>query len=334
MDDYSGELEVESADIPSFPVNMEYKKYNVVFTVQTDEGVAIENANIHINENDYKTSQGGLVTVRLSDGQYPYTVTKEGYVQTQGNVEVSGSNKNVLAQLTPISYNITFVVKDNMASPNLLQGVSIDIENEDKTVTTNASGEAIISLKAGKYTASFMKNSYKTETLSFEVTGEATFTQILKKIWNLTFKVTAAGKSGLKDVTVSVSGPAILSGSPINLKTKEDGTTDPVQVVNGAYDWSASLTGYSPEEGVGSIQDADQQKAVELTYGFETTFITSPATQGVVIYIDSSERIVTGQDGTAKINLSTGVHSYTFTKTGTIGGSGSVTIEEAEKVYR
>ena len=331
MDDYSGELEVESADIPSFPVNMEYKKYNVVFTVQTDEGVAIENANIHINENDYKTSQGGLVTVRLSDGQYPYTVTKEGYVQTQGNVEVSGSNKNVLAQLTPISYNITFVVKDNMASPNLLQGVSIDIENEDKTVTTNASGEAIISLKAGKYTASFMKNSYKTETLSFEVTGEATFTQILKKIWNLTFKVTAAGKSGLKDVTVSVSGPAILSGSPINLKTKEDGTTDPVQVVNGAYDWSASLTGYSPEEGVGSIQDADQQKAVELTYGFETTFITSPATQGVVIYIDSSERIVTGQDGTAKINLSTGVHSYTFTKTGTIGGSGSVTIEEAEK---
>lgn len=331
MDDYSGELEVESADIPSFPVNMEYKKYNVVFTVQTDEGVAIENANIHINENDYKTSQGGLVTVRLSDGQYPYTVTKEGYVQTQGNVEVSGSNKNVLAQLTPISYNITFVVKDNMASPNLLQGVSIDIENEDKTVTTNASGEAIISLKAGKYTASFMKNSYKTETLSFEVTGEATFTQILKKIWNLTFKVTAAGKSGLKDVTVSVSGPAILSGSPINLKTKEDGTTDPVQVVNGAYDWSASLTGYSLEEGVGSIQDADQQKAVELTYGFETTFITSPATQGVVIYIDSSERIVTGQDGTAKINLSTGVHSYTFTKTGTIGGSGSVTIEEAEK---
>lgn len=174
MDDCLGELEVVSADIPSFPVNMEYKKYDIVFTVQTDEGVAIENANIHINEKDYQTSQGGLVTVRLSDGQYPYTVTKEGYVQTQGNVEVSGSNKNVLAQLTPISYNITFVVKDNMASPNLLQGVSIDIENEDKTVTTNASGEAIISLKAGKYTASFMKNSYKTETLSFEVTGEAT----------------------------------------------------------------------------------------------------------------------------------------------------------------
>ena len=331
MDDYSGELEVESADIPSFPINMEYKKYDVVFTVQTDEGVAIENANIHINENDYKTSQGGLVIVRLSDGDYPYEVTKDGYVQTQGNVEVSGSNKNVLAQLTPISYNITFVVKDNMASPNLLQGVSIDIENEDKTVTTNASGEAIISLKAGKYTASFMKNSYKTETLSFEVTGEATFTQILKKIWNLTFKVTAAGKSGLKDVTVSVSGPAILSGNTVSLKTKDDGTTDPVQVINGAYDWNASLTGYSPEEGVGSVQDADQEKVIELTYGFETTFTTSPATQGVVIYIDGSERIVTGQDGTAKINLSTGVHNYTFTKTGTIGGSGSVTIEEAEK---
>lgn len=331
MDDYSGELEVESADIPSFPVNMEYKKHDIVFTVQTDEGVAIENANIHINEKDYQTSQGGLVTVRLSDGQYPYTVTKEGYVQTQGNVEVSGSNKNVLAQLTPISYNITFVVKDNMASPNLLQGVSIDIENEDKTVTTNASGEAIISLKAGKYTASFMKNSYKIETLSFEVTGEATFTQILKKIWNLTFKVTAAGKSGLKDVTVSVSGPAILSGNTVSLKTKDDGTTDPVQVINGAYDWNASLTGYSPEEGVGSVQDADQEKVIELTYGFETTFTTSPATQGVEITIDGNDTITTGQDGIATINLSTGTHTYAYSKTGFLNGTGNVRIEEAEK---
>lgn len=331
MDDYLGELEVVSADIPSFPVNMEYKKYDIVFTVQTDEGVVIENANIHINEKDYQTSQGGLVTVRLSDGQYPYTVTKEGYVQTQGNVEVSGSNKNVLAQLTPISYNITFVVKDNMASPNLLQGVSIDIENEDKTVTTNASGEAIISLKAGKYTASFMKNSYKTETLSFEVTGEATFTQILKKIWNLTFKVTAAGKSGLKDVTVSVSGPAILSGNTVSLKTKDDGTTDPVQVINGAYDWNASLTGYSPEEGVGSVQDADQEKVIELTYGFETTFTTSPATQGVEITIDGNDTITTGQDGIATINLSTGTHTYAYSKTGFLNGTGNVRIEEAEK---
>lgn len=331
MDDYLGELEVVSADIPSFPVNMEYKKYDIVFTVQTDEGVAIENANIHINEKDYQTSQGGLVTVRLSDGQYPYTVTKEGYVQTQGNVEVSGSNKNVLAQLTPISYNITFVVKDNMASPNLLQGVSIDIENEDKTATTNASGEAIISLKAGKYTASFMKNSYKTEALSFEVTGEATFTQILKKIWNLTFKVTAAGKSGLKDVTVSVSGPAILSGNTVSLKTKDDGTTDPVQVINGAYDWNASLTGYSPEEGVGSVQDADQEKVIELTYGFETTFTTSPATQGVEITIDGNDTITTGQDGIATINLSTGTHTYAYSKTGFLNGTGNVRIEEAEK---
>jgi uncharacterized membrane protein len=331
MNDYSGELEVVSADIPSFPVNMEYKKYDIVFTVQTDEGVAIENANIHINEKDYQTSQGGLVTVCLSDGQYPYTVTKEGYVQTQGNVEVSGSNKNVLAQLTPISYNITFVVKDNMASPNLLQGVSIDIENENKTATTNASGEAIISLKAGKYTASFMKNSYKTETLSFEVTGEATFTQILKKIWNLTFKVTAAGKSGLKDVTVSVSGPAILSGNTVSLKTKDDGTTDPVQVINGAYDWNASLTGYSPEEGVGSIQDADQEKVIELTYGFETTFTTSPATQGVEITIDGNDTITTGQDGIATINLSTGTHTYAYSKTGFLNGTGNVRIEEAEK---
>lgn len=331
MDDYLGELEVVSADIPSFPINMEYKKYDIVFTVQTDEGVAIENANIHINEKDYQTSQGGLVTVRLSDGQYPYTVTKEGYVQTQGNVEVSGSNKNVLAQLTPISYNITFVVKDNMASPNLLQGVSIDISGREGSIITETNGETTVKLKSGRYTATFQKEGYKGEELSFEVTKEETFTQILKKIWNLTFKVTAAGKSGLKDVTVSVSGAAILSGNTVSLKTKDDGTTDPVQVINGAYDWNVSLTGYSPEEGVGSIQDADQEKVIELTYGFETTFTTSPPTQGVQITIDGNDTITTGQDGIATINLSTGTHTYAYSKTGFLNGTGNVQIEEAEK---
>ena len=331
MDDYSGELEVESADIPSFPVNMEYKKYNVVFTVQTDEGVAIENANIHINENDYKTSQGGLVTVRLSDGDYPYEVTKDGYVQTQGSISVSGSNKDVLVQLVPMSYNITFIAKDNMSSPNLLQGVSIKISGKEETLSTETNGEATVKLKAGRYTATFSKEGYKGEELPFEVIGEATFTQILKKIWNLTFKVTAAGKSGLKDVTVSVSGPAILSGNTVSLKTKDDGTTDPVQVINGAYDWNASLTGYSPEEGVGSVQDADQEKVIELTYGFETTFTTSPATQGVEITIDGNDTITTGQDGIATINLSTGMHTYAYSKTGFLNGTGNVQIEEAEK---
>lgn len=331
MDDYSGELEVESADIPSFPVNMEYKKYNVVFTVQTDEGVAIENANIHINENDYKTSQGGLVTVRLSDGDYPYEVTKDGYVQTQGSVSVSGSNKDVLVQLVPMSYNITFIAKDNMSSPNLLQGVSIGISGKEEALVTGTNGEATLKLKAGRYTATFSKEGYKGEELSFEVTKEETFTQILKKIWNLTFKVTAAGKSGLKDVTVSVSGPAILSGNTVSLKTKDDGTTDPVQVINGAYDWNASLTGYSPEEGVGSVQDADQEKVIELTYGFETTFTTSPATQGVEITIDGNDTITTGQDGIATINLSTGTHTYAYSKTGFLNGTGNVRIEEAEK---
>lgn len=331
MDDYSGELEVESADIPSFPINMEYKKYDVVFTVQTDEGVAIENANIHINENDYKTSQGGLVTVRLSDGDYPYEVTKDGYVQTQGSVSVSGSNKDVLVQLVPMSYDITFVAKDNMDSPNLLQGVSIEISGKEETLSTGTNGEATVKLKAGRYTATFQKEGYKGEELSFEVTKEETFVQILKKIWNLAFKVTAAGKSGLKDVTVSVSGAAILSGSSISLKTKDDGTTDPVQVINGAYDWNASLTGYSPEEGVGSIQDADQEKVIELTYGFETTFTTSPATQGVEITIDGNDTITTGQDGIATINLSTGTHTYAYSKTGFLNGTGNVQIEEAEK---
>lgn len=330
MEDYSDDLTVASADIPLLGISMEYRKYNITFAVTTDEGIAVGNANIHINDNDYQTSQGGLVTIPLSNGTYSYTVTKAGYVPTESSVTVSNADKNVAVTVTAMSYDVTFVVKDNMASPNLLQDVEIQIYGREDALTTNASGEATVSLKAGSYNATFAKDGYKGEELSFEVSGEETFTQILKKIWNLSFKVSAAEKTVLQGVTINVSGEALVDGST-TLTTKEDGTTDPVQVVNGAYDWNASLTGYSPEEGVGSIQDADQEKVIELTYGFETTFTTSPATQGVEITIDGNDTITTGQDGIATINLSTGTHTYAYSKTGFLNGTGNVRIEEAEK---
>jgi uncharacterized phage protein gp47/JayE/uncharacterized membrane protein len=330
MEDYSDDLTVASVDIPLLGISMGYRKYNITFAVTTDEGIAVGNANIHINDNDYQTSQGGLVTIPLSNGTYSYTVAKAGYVSTESSVIVSNADKNVAVTVTAMSYDVTFVVKDNMASPNLLQDVEIQIYGREDALTTNASGEATASLKAGSYNATFAKDGYKGEELSFEVSGEETFTQILKKIWNLSFKVSAAEKTVLQGVTINVSGEALVDGST-TLTTKEDGTTDPVQVVNGAYDWNASLTGYSPEEGVGSVQDADQEKVIELTYGFETTFTTSPATQGVEITIDGNDTITTGQDGIATINLSTGTHTYAYSKTGFLNGTGNVRIEEAEK---
>jgi uncharacterized phage protein gp47/JayE/uncharacterized membrane protein len=334
MEDYSDDLTVASADIPLLGISMEYRKYNITFAVTTDEGIAVGNANIHINDNDYQTSQGGLVIIPLSNGTYSYTVTKAGYVPTESSVTVSNADKNVAVTVTAMSYDVTFVVKDNMASPNLLQDVEIQISGREDALTTNASGEATVSLKAGSYNATFAKDGYKGEGLSFEVSGEETFTQILKKIWNLSFKVSAAEKTVLQGVTINVSGEALVGGST-TLTTKEDGTTDSVQVVNGAYDWNASFTGYSPEEGVGSINDADEIKEVELTYGFETTFtvkdnLGSPV-DGVQIVIDGSETLTTANGGIATTNLSTGTHTYTYSKDGYVSGSGTVQIEEAEK---
>ena len=334
MEDYSDDLTVASADIPLLGISMEYRKYNITFAVTTDEGIAVGNANIHINDNDYQTSQGGLVTIPLSNGTYPYTVAKVGYVPTESSVTVLNADKNVAVTVTVMSYDVTFVVKDNMASPNLLQDVEIQISGREDTLTTNASGEATVSLKTGSYAATFIKDGYKGEELSFEVSGEETFIQILKKIWNLSFKVSAAEKTVLQGVTINVSGEALVGGST-TLTTKEDGTTDPVQVINGAYDWNASLTGYSPEEGVGSINDADEIKEVELTYGFETTFtvkdnLGSPV-DGVQIVVDGSETLTTANGGIATTNLSTGTHTYTYSKDGYVSGSGTVQIEEAEK---
>lgn len=329
MDTYTGSLEVVNQDIPMVTVGMEYIKYNVNIIVQTHEGVAVGGANIHINEQDIETSGGGLATIRLSNGTYPYTVTKEGWVQSEGQIEVQGTDKNVVINLVPLSYRVTFSVKDNRESPLAVGEAKVTVD--DKEATTNGSGIAEIELTAGSYLVSVSHDGYVTETRQIEVTKAETFDFTLKKIWNLTFKVSAAEKSPLKDVTINVEGAALLNGNVTGLKTKEDGTTDPIQVINGAFSWNASLKGYSPEEGMGNIKDGDSETNVSLTFGFETTFVVkegSTPVSGVSIVIDGSETITTDDSGTAKAHLSTGSHTYTYSKSGYQSGSGTVQVQE------
>lgn len=329
MDNYTGSLEVANQDIPIVTVSMEYIKYNVNITVQTHEGVAVGGANIHINEQDIETSGGGLATIRLSNGTYPYTVTKEGWVQSEGQIEVQGTNKDVVINLVPLSYKVTFSVKDNRESPLAVGEAKVTVG--DKEVTTNGSGIGEIELTAGSYLVSVSHEGYVTETRQIEVTKAETFDFTIKKIWNLIFKVSAAEKSPLKDVTINVEGAALLNGNVTGLKTKEDGSTDPIQVINGAFSWNASLKGYSPEEGMGNIKDGDSETNVSLTFGFETTFVVkegSTPVSGVSIVIDGSETITTDGGGTAKTHLSTGNHSYTYSKSGYQSGSGTVQVQE------
>jgi uncharacterized membrane protein len=325
-DDYQSNLVVLNKN-ESIDVLMQEKTYAVIFSVTGLGGIALQGVTITVGDKSTTTNEGGIATLSLVNGSYSYTTNKDGYVTSSGDFIVNNAEVPISVNMTPMSYDIVFkVTDDNATSPNPLANVEIKIN--DQTLSTNNQGEVSLRIYGGDYVVSYTLAGYVSVTQEISIVKDETFEQILKKIWNLIFSVVAATKEPLVGATVRVQGSTIIGGEK-TLTTKADGTTDPIEITNGQYTYGASMKGYSPEEGSGEIKDADKTQTVDLVFGFETTFIAKEGEnpiQGVSIIVDNVSILTTGTDGTAKLNLSNGQHTYTYAKDGYMSGSGNITV--------
>lgn len=325
-DDYQSNLVVLNKN-ESIDVLMQEKTYAVIFSVTGLGGIALQGVTITVGDKSTTTNEGGIATLSLVNGSYSYTTNKDGYVTSSGDFIVNNAEVPISVNMTPMSYDIVFkVTDDNTTSPNPLANVEIKIN--DQTLSTNNQGEVSLRIYGGDYVVSYTLAGYVSVTQEISIVKDETFEQILKKIWNLIFSVVAATKEPLVGATVRVQGSTIIGGEK-TLTTKADGTTDPIEITNGQYTYGASMEGYSPEEGSGEIKDADKTQTIDLVFGFETTFVAKEGEtpiQGVSIIVDNVSILTTGTDGTAKLNLSNGQHTYTYAKDGYMSGSGNITV--------
>lgn len=328
-DDYQSNLVVLNKN-ESIDVLMQEKTYAVTFSVTGLGGIALQGVTITVGDKSTTTNEGGIATLSLVNGSYSYTTNKDGYVTSSGDFTVNNAEVPISVNMTPMSCDIIFkVTDDNTTSPNPLANVEIKIN--DQTLSTNNQGEVSLRIYGGDYVVSYTLAGYVSVTQEISIVKNETFEQVLKKIWNLIFSVVAATKEPLVGATVRVQGNTIIGGEK-TLTTKADGTTDPIEITNGQYTYGASMEGYSPEEGSGEIKDADKTQTIDLVFGFETTFVAKEGEtpiQGVSIIVDNVSILTTGTDGTAKLNLSNGQHTYTYAKDGYISGSGNIIVTGA-----
>lgn len=132
----------------------------VNFFVYKGEDTPLEGAVIAIVgvEDALTTNADGLASIILADGNYNYSVSLTGYVSFNGSFTISGSDIDVDIKLNPVTFPVTFTVKNINQSP--MQDASITITETSETLVTNSLGQALFSLPSGNYSYSVTKTNY------------------------------------------------------------------------------------------------------------------------------------------------------------------------------
>jgi len=110
--------------------------HSVAFIINDGE-IAIENAVVEFNEESKQTNVNGLVKFDgvLIGNNYSYLISKPGFIEKSGSVDVADSDVNLTISLDYITYMVAFKVTDSNGAIN---GAEANFNNQNKS--TNDTG--------------------------------------------------------------------------------------------------------------------------------------------------------------------------------------------------
>ncbi len=154
------------------------EEYTVTFNVADMDANPIEGATVTINGMDVSTDASGVATIDLVDGNYPYTVVAEGYMDAEGSVTVAGAavTEDVTLEMEVVSYMVTFnsdlngAIEIGIFDPaNDVVYVTGDMVDwaepgeEGSIMMTDNDGDGVytasLELEAGDYAYKYFKNA-------------------------------------------------------------------------------------------------------------------------------------------------------------------------------
>ena len=166
-------LTARSTDRGEIAVVDETRLLNV--TVEDEDGDPLEDAEVSVENGvdvSNMTDADGLTTFELPDGDYTVTGEKDGYEDASTDVTIDGEDENITLTLaeeddrdpptprppTPPAdeFDLTVLVTDQFGEA--IEDATVDINGE--SLTTDADGEATITLEADTYHVHATKDGY------------------------------------------------------------------------------------------------------------------------------------------------------------------------------
>jgi len=152
------------------------KLYSLIFTVSDDNGPILDANIVCLDDKNNPvavTNNGdGTYKVEIPDGEYTYSISKDGYYTKTGSVIVNGENVYEEPILKSSIHTLTFTVFDGVNS--VLDAIvdCFDNENNPVTVTNNGDGTYSIKVPDGTYTYTTSKSGFNTVNGSKIINGD------------------------------------------------------------------------------------------------------------------------------------------------------------------
>ena len=305
-----GTVEVVDKDV-TVEVDLVQIGYLIDFYVTDDNNTPLDDALVTVGTESISTSGGQAQFVRISGG-YNWTVQKEGYYTKQGVVTVNGENKRVDVQLKLVTYDIIFTVRMS-GQPVKNQPVVLGVGEDEQTVNTDASGNAVFNRVPGSYPWNVTKTGYEPRTGTAVLINQplAITVDLVKQTGKLTVTVLDVETNNpISNAVVTINGETRYSNN--------NGIAASWTLELGVWEWSASHQDYNPAKGNVNITAGDnaytikmaEKASVPFNVTFQATIGSAQASGATIEIVGQSEKLTTNELGLVSTQLFSGTYDY------------------------
>jgi len=285
-------------------------QHSVTFTVKSG-ATPISGATIEFSNQTLTTNASGKVTFTgVPRGKdKPYTVSKEGYLNASGKVNVKYVDVNLSVDMEPSPnyYNVTFNVS---GTDGPIEGASVTIAGHE--LQTNSAGEAYFEqIAEGVHTYTVDAEGYIPVEDELNVDEDKVVDVILEphvEPFSVTFHVSNPGSNPIEGAVVTLNGTSSI--------TNNQGEVVFSEVLPGVYAYSVAAEGYIPIQG-NVVVDMDKTVEVILeveTHPFNVIFVVKNSeglpVAGALVQLDGKSAS-TNQNGKAFfMEVEPGIYNY------------------------
>ena len=319
----SGSVDLTAGD-RTVTVELERDLASATFTVQA-AGVAVEGAEVSVDGRAGQTNTAGQVTIAgLEKQAHSYTVTKAGYKNASGSVDLTTGDQTVTVELEKNLASATFTVRIGGV---VVEGALVAVGGG--SALTNAAGQVTFSgLERHAYSYTVTFDGYKSASGNVDLTaGDQMVTVELERdLARAAFTVLAGGKA-LAGAIVTVGGTPI--------PTNTDGEAVFEGLEKQEYDYTVTKAGYKGKSGKVDLTAGDQTVSETLERDLASvtfTVLAGGKALAEAIVTVGSATMPTNAEGKAVFEgLEKQEYVYTVAKAGYKGKSGKVNLTAGDQ---